>query len=130
MLARYKIYRGKAAADAKVPVGVRQDTRKHTRHCLRPPVEIVVTYLTEPTSTNWKKFETEYVRSLEARYSEDPTPFDQLAETASAKNVYIGCSCPTAKNPDVHRCHTVLALKFMREHYPDLDVEFPESTVP
>jgi hypothetical protein len=38
---------------------------------------------------------------------------------------HLGCSCPTAKNPDVMRCHTVLALRFMRAHYPALDIRYP-----
>ena len=37
----------------------------------------------------------------------------------------IGCNCPTKANPDPNRCHTVLALRFMDERYPDLDVEYP-----
>ena len=41
-----------------------------------------------------------------------------LAEEAKVSDVYLGCSCPTAKNPDVRRCHTVLALKFMHAHAP------------
>ena len=125
MLARYKLYRGKPPANAKLPAGIRQDTRKHTRHCLRPPEKIVAAYLAEPTLKTWKKFEAEYVRNLEMRYSADPKPFDNLADLATAENVFIGCSCPTAKNPDVKHCHTVLALKFMKEHYPALEIEFP-----
>jgi hypothetical protein len=125
MLARYKIYRGKPPVDAQLPVGIRQDTRKHTRHCLRPPEEIVAEYLANPTSRSWKKFASEYLRNLDIRYSTDATPFDSLANLATAENVYIGCSCPTAKNPEVNHCHTVLALKFMKEHYPALKVEFP-----
>ena len=125
MLARYKIYRGKRPVDATLPAGIRQDTRKHTRHCLRPPEEIVAEYLAKPTSTAWRKFESEYLRNLDTRYEVDSTPFDNLADLASTENVYIGCSCPTAKNPDVKHCHTVLALKYMKKRYPALAVEFP-----
>ena len=125
MLVRYKIYRGKLPADAQRPEGIRQDTRKHTRHCLRPPTEIVSVYLADPSTEAWKKFESSYLRSLEERWEADPTPFDDLVNLATAENVYIGCSCPTVKNPDVKRCHTVLALKFMKERYSALMVEFP-----
>ena len=125
MLARYKIYRGKPSADAQRPEGIRQDTRKHTRHCLRPPTKIVLEYLANPSTETWKEFKASYLRCLEDRWEGDSTPFDDLADLAIAENVYLGCSCPTAKNPDVQRCHTVLALKFMKGRYPDLKVEFP-----
>ncbi len=125
MLVRYKIYRGKPPADARRPEGIRQDTRKHTRHCLRPCTEIVSEYLANPSTEAWKKFESSYLRNLEERWEADPTPFNDLAGLATGKNVYIGCSCPTAKNPEVKHCHTVLALKFMKERYPALEVEFP-----
>jgi len=125
MLARYKIHRGKPPADAQQPDGIRQDTRKHTKHCLRPPKEIVLEYPADPSAKTWKKFESSYLRSLEQRWKADSTPFDDLANLATTENVYLGCSCPTAKNPDVHHCHTVLALKFMHERHPALKVEFP-----
>ncbi len=125
MLARYKMYRGKPPADAQRPEGIRQDARKHTRHCLRPCTKVVSEYLANPSATAWEKFESSYLRSLEERWDADPTPFDDLADLATGENVYIGCSCPTAKNPDVKRCHTVLALKFMKDRYPALEVEFP-----
>ncbi len=125
MLARYKISRGKSSSHAKLPVGIRQDTRKHTQHCLRPPDKAVWKYLNDPSPKAWKEFSASYVRSLEVRYAADPTPFDDLADLAVNEDVYLGCSCPTVKNPDVRRCHTVLALKFMKQRYPDLEVEFP-----
>ncbi len=125
MLARYKIYRGKPPAGVQRPAGIRQDVRKHTRHCLRPPTKVVLEYLANPTTEAWKKFESGYLRNLEHRYQADPTPFDELADLATSENVYIGCSCPTVKNPDVKRCHTVLALKFMKERYAALEVAFP-----
>ena len=39
MLARYTMERGKPASE--LPSGVRQDTRRHTRHFLRPTKELV-----------------------------------------------------------------------------------------
>ncbi len=125
MLARYKIYRGKPPAGAQRPDGIRQDTRKHTKHCLRPPAEIVLEYLANPSAKAWNKFKSSYLRSLKERWTADPTPFDDLANLATTEDVYLGCSCPTVKNPDVHHCHTVLALKFMNERYAALKVEFP-----
>jgi uncharacterized protein YeaO (DUF488 family) len=125
MLGRYKIYRGKPPADTKLPAGIRQDTRKHTRHCLRPSAEMVSQYLADPAAEAWQEFASSYLRTLDQRWAADPTPFDDLADLAAGQNVYLGCSCPTAKNPDVNHCHTVLALKFMQQRYPALDVEFP-----
>ena len=124
MLVRYKIHRGKRPAGEPLPNGIRQDTRKHTKHCLRPTEKLVTEYLGNPTSKAWKEFAAKYLRNLEERYEDDPTPFDELADLAMDRDVYIGCSCPTAKNPDVKHCHTVMALKFMKEHYPALEVEF------
>jgi hypothetical protein len=125
MLARYKIYRGKRPGNEPLPSGIRQDIRKHTRHCLRPEEEVVAEYLAEPTLATWKKFATEYVRNLEHRFEQDSAPFDHLADLAIENDVYIGCSCPTVKNPDVSHCHTVLALQFMNKRYSVLEVEFP-----
>jgi uncharacterized protein YeaO (DUF488 family) len=125
MLARYKIYRGKRPTNEPLPSGIRQDVRKHTKHCLRPSEEGVAQYLAEPTLTTWKTFATQYVHELEARYEQDTTPFDYLADLANTNDVYIGCSCPTTKNPDFNRCHTVIALQFMKKRYATLEVEFP-----
>ncbi len=125
MLARYKIYRGKLPAGVTLPDGIRQDTRKHTHHCLRPSAAIVAAYLAAPSDQAWDRMVSAYRTLLEERYAADPTPFKQLAELAQGQNVYIGCSCPTKNNPDVNHCHTVLALKFMQQRYPELDVEFP-----
>jgi hypothetical protein len=47
------------------------------------------------------------------------------ADLANNNDVYLGCSCPTKRNPDVNRCHTVLALRFMKRKYPGLKVEIP-----
>lgn len=125
MLARYKIHRGKLPPNVRLPDGIRQDTRKHTKHCLRPTEEIVEAYLANPTDDRWQQFEQEYLALVGARFQEDHEPFETLAGLAAAKDVYLGCSCPTAKNPDVQRCHTVLALQFMQRNYPQLDVRFP-----
>lgn len=126
MLARYKIYRGKLPPGEKLPKGVRQDTRKHTHHCLRPPADVVAAFLADPSEANWKKFAKAYREAVEKRFRSDRQPFDELAELAKRENVYLGCSCPTAKNPDVNHCHTVLALQFMAKHYPDLTVKYPK----
>lgn len=125
MLARYKIYRGKRPDDAPTVEGIRQDTRKHTQHCLRPIASDVFDYLRAPSPQAWTKFASRYLQILQNRFDADPTPFDSLAELAMHRAGYIGCSCPTAKNPDVNHCHTILALRFMSERYPDLEVELP-----
>ena len=125
MLARYTMYRGRRPPDDPLPDGRRQDIRAHTSHCLRAEKEAVRTYLDAPGEAAWKKLRTAYERSVQARFREDRRPFDELAEAAGREDVYVGCSCPTKKNPSVARCHTVLALRFMKSHYPDLDVRFP-----
>lgn len=124
MLARYKMYRGQRPPDDPLPDGVRMDTRKHTRHCLRPTAEIVQAYLSNPTEDNWRRFASEYRMLIASRFNADRTPFDNLYQLALTNDVFIGCSCPTKANPDVRHCHTVLALTFMQEQYPDLDVRF------
>ena len=126
MLARYTIVRGKRPPDQPLPDGVRLDTRRHTRHCLRPKRDIVDAYLADPSEASWRTFRQAYLREIQLRYAADPAPFDQLAELAAREDVYLGCSCPTKKNPDVHRCHTVLALGFMRERYPQLKITMPD----
>ena len=127
MLARYKIYRGKRPADDPLPEGVRKDTRKHTRHCLRPAAEAVARYLAAPSAESWAEFSADYLQTLAQRFADDQTLFDELAKAATDGEVHIGCSCPTAKNPDVNHCHTVLALQFMSQQYPDLDVRLPRG---
>jgi hypothetical protein len=121
MLARYHMRRGKPPGVG----GIRQDTRKHTRHCLRPSVEMVCKYLEDPSSYSWQSFERDYFKLLECRFADDRRPFDALAALAQENDVYIGCSCPTAKNPNVYHCHTVLALRFMQQRYPRVRVAFP-----
>ena len=121
MLARYTMLRGKPAT----VVGVRIDTRKHTRHCLRPSIAMVTRYLDPVDEYAWEQFEADYWQLVTDRFAADPRPFDALAERACNEEVYLGCSCPTKKNPNVNHCHTVLALRFMSEHYPALDIVFP-----
>lgn len=129
MLARYSMQRGRKFADypRRVRAGTRQDTRKHTRHVLRPDAAIVNDYLAHPTEDAWSRFEKAYLAELTKRFDADRTAMDELAALASTGDLYLGCSCPTPKNPDVRRCHTVLALRFMQQRYPSLDVRFPHS---
>ena len=125
MLARYTMHRGKPPD----VVGRRLDTRKHTRHCLRPTPEMVVRLLSGDPDYPWEQFRQDYRRLAAERFEQDRRPFDALAQLARREDVYLGCSCPTKKNPDVYHCHTVLALEFMHEHYPDLEIVFPRPTV-
>ena len=125
MLARYTIVRGAKAAD--LPEGERQDTRKHTKHVLRPTPELVEQVLgAGADEAAWAEYPVKYRALLEQRFEDDRRPFDLLANMARWHDVYLGCNCPTKKQPDVGRCHTVLALAFMKERYPDLDVRLPE----
>ena len=62
----------------------------------------------------------------EARIREDPAPFRALADLARTEDVHLGCNCPTKKNPNVHHCHTVVALQFMKREFPTLAVVFPK----
>ncbi len=124
MLARYQMARG--VPSSKLPKGVRQDTRKHTSHVLRPEGEMVEAYLAKPTAAAFQKLAREYRALLEARFAADRQPFDELAELARQTDVYLGCSCPTKKNPDVRHCHTYLALQFFEKRYRDLEVRLPE----
>lgn len=112
--------RGKRA-DA-LPDGERCDTRRHTRHVLRPTRELVDTYLANPTDGAWLTFRSAYLELLATRFAGDRTPFDDLAERARDHDVYLGCSCPSKANPTAGHCHTYPALEFMRQHYPDLEI--------
>ncbi len=124
MLARYTIVRG--APKSSLPDGIRQDTRKHTSHVLRPTPELVKKVLEAPAGdAAWTAYPKQYRAILEQRFAEDRAPFDHLAQMARFHDVYLGCNCPTKKQPDVRRCHTALALAFMKERYPDLDVRMP-----
>ena len=122
---RYTMYRGKRPEENFLPKGIRQDTRKHTRHVLRPPGELVVAYLEGDGSLTWEEFRDRYLRCLEERFEEDAAPFEELAALARKEDVFLGCSCPTKRNPDVNRCHTVLALEFMNGRFPGLPIGFP-----
>ena len=122
MISRYRIVRGKRRAGDPLPEGYRQDTRKHTRHVLRPTYELASEFLRRPDDLGFAAFRKAYVELLERRFAEDRTRFDALAELARHKNVYLGCNCPTQKQPHVERCHTLLALRFLARQYPDLDV--------
>jgi hypothetical protein len=125
MLARYKIYRGRRPPDDPLPAGVRVDTRRHTRHVLRPPRDLVDAYLDGSAPIEWNEFAAAYRGVIAERFDEDPSVFRALAEQAMTEDVYIGCSCPTQKNPDVRNCHTWLALEFMKERFPDIEIVLP-----
>ena len=131
MLARYQIRRGASLADLPrvLREGVRIDTRMHTRHCLRPARELVATLfaaLDAGRAGAWTAFARAYQELLDQRFAADRAPFDALAVLARTRNVFLGCSCPTARVPDVRHCHTVLALRFLRARYPRLDVRLPK----
>lgn len=126
MLSRYAMKRGARAED--LPQGIRQDTRKHTRHVLRPPAEVVKRYLAAPSDSAWDVFRGAYLAALDERFHKERARFDELAALARSDDVYLGCSCPTKANPDIRHCHTWLALEFMTATYPELDVRFPPLT--
>jgi hypothetical protein len=87
---------------------------------------MVVEYLHKPTDQTWENYGREYNLLLEHRFRTRRSEFDALAKLAMNTDVFLGCNCPTKKNPDVYRCHTVLALQFMKRKYPQLIVKFPE----
>jgi hypothetical protein len=126
MLSRYTMYRRRPKGAPLLPDGIRKDTRYATKHVLRPAREIVEAYLSNPTDAGWKEFCLEYLAMLEERFRTDRTSFDELAAMATENNVYLGCNCPTKKNPIVGRCHTYLALEFMQSKFPKLKVSVPE----
>jgi len=125
VLARYRIVRGRRPPGDPLPEGVRVDIRKHTRHVLAPTPEMVARYLAAVNDEAWERFRGEYLDLLEERFAADPALFVELANQAGDADVYLGCNCPTAKNPDVSRCHTVVALEFMRWRFAGLDVGMP-----
>jgi hypothetical protein len=125
VLSRYRIVRGARPADDPLPAGVRQDTRKHTRHVLRPEAEQVKRLLADPSEQSFERFRAAYLLLLAARFQQDRRPFDQLSELARSTDVYLACNCPTRQQPDVRHCHTYLALGFLQQRYPDLKVVFP-----
>ena len=126
MLSRYTMYRRRPKDAGPLPEGIRRDTRYSTKHILRPTKEIVEAYLSEPSGSAWKEFRTAYLAVLQERFNADNTPFDELVALATENDVYLGCNCPTKKNPIVGRCHTYLALEFMQKNYPPLKVVVPE----
>jgi uncharacterized protein YeaO (DUF488 family) len=128
MLSRYTIYRRRPADAGPLPNGIRQDTRYRTSHVLRPTEEIVEAYLADPTDTAWRTFKKQYLALLDERFRQDGTPFDNLAALAEDDDVFLGCNCPTKKNPAPCRCHTYLALEFMQKKYPRLKVTIPAKT--
>ncbi len=128
MLSRYTIYRRRPADAGPLPDGIRQDTRHRTKHVLRPAEEIVEAYLADPTDPAWHTFRREYLALLESRFEADRVPFDRLAKLAMEADVYLGCSCPTKKNPVTGRCHTFLALEFMNNKYSNLEVMSPTKS--
>lgn len=126
MLARYRIVRGVRPADDPLPEGIRQDTRKHTRHVLRPTPELVEALLEDPSEASFQAFRRGYLQLLQRRCEREPERFDALAELARTRDVYIGCNCPSARQPHVKRCHTTLALGFFHGRYPDLAIQAPK----
>jgi hypothetical protein len=117
--------RGKRPADDPLPEGVRIDTRKHRGHVLSPQPSAVQALLAEGSAAQFRKFARGYEALLGQRFAHDRAPFDALARLAQHEDVYLGCNCPTSRNPDVRRCHTVLALRFMQRKYPKLRVQLP-----
>ena len=125
MLGRYQIVRGTRPAGNPLPRGVRHDTRKHTRHVLRPSAELVTIFLADPSAQAFARFRAGYLALLARRLKTERPRFDAIAEQARDGDVFIGCNCPTSKQPDVNHCHTTLALHFLAQHYPELRVVFP-----
>jgi hypothetical protein len=125
MLARYQIVRGKRPPDNPLPEGRRVDTRKHTRHCLRPETPQVEAFIRDPSRAGFARFAEAYRATIERRFGRDRRPFDELAALAAGDDVFLGCNCPTSFNPNVKHCHTTLALVFMKRKYPKLSVMMP-----
>lgn len=127
MLARYQMVRGKRAPDDPLPEGLRMDTRKHTNHVLRPETSDVERYLEDVQERSFAVFKQAYLKTLAQRFRAERPRFDAIADAARKGDVFLGCSCPTAHNKDLAHCHTLLALHFMQEKYPDLRVVFPRG---
>lgn len=110
-------------------MGTRVDIRKHTKHVLRPDPKLVEAFLRSPSDERAAaRFANAYRRSLQERFAADSSAFEALADAAREGDVYLGCSCPTKRQPDVMRCHTVLALRFFAEHFDDIDVRMPDPS--
>lgn len=127
MLSRYTLYRGPRPAGDPLPDGIRQDTRKHTRHILRPEAKMVTDYLRAPGEAAWRRFNRDYLALLDERFRTQRGAFDALASLAMENDVFLGCSCPTKRNPDPRHCHTFAALRFMKKKYPGLRVMLPRT---
>jgi len=120
VLARYQIVRGKRPEGNPLPEGVRVDIRKHTKHFLRPTRQ----RRGVPERPGRRAF-----RQFSARY--DPT-CRPVSPKNGARSTPCGTGrkrrrlprmhCPTRTNPEVTRCHTVLALGFMKRKYPRLPI--------
>jgi len=82
-------------------------------------------FLSDPGAAAFRQFSARYESDLQARFARDRSAFDALAERAENDDVYLGCNCPTRTNPEVTRCHTVLALRFMKRKYPRLPIQMP-----
>jgi hypothetical protein len=82
-------------------------------------------FLSDPSDRGFEQFRSDYLALLAQRFAGNRAPFDALAQLARHKDVYLGCNCPTAKQPLVCRCHTWLALGFLAARYPDLKVRQP-----
>ena len=125
MLARYRIVRGKRDPNDPLPDGTRLDVRAHRNHVLSPDPKQVEALLEEPSAARFAEFAHAYRELLARRFESARAAFDALAEAAREGDVYIGCNCPTHKQPDLKRCHTMLALAFMKAKYPQLKVRVP-----
>ena len=124
MLSRYQISR----QPGPLPDGIRQDSRWRCKnHPLRSTEATVKRYLAAPDEKAWREFRRAYLAELEKRFRKDRTRFDNLAELGRKQDVFIGCNCPTKSNPRVDRCHTWLALEFMKRKYARLRVVFPQA---
>jgi len=83
--------------------------------------------LADGSAAAWRDFKDRYAALLKSRFDRDRAPFDELAESAKTGDVFLGCSCPSSANPDVARCHTVLALRFMGRKYRSLQIVLPRD---
>ncbi|MBK7092877.1 MAG: hypothetical protein IPH59_14355 [bacterium] len=129
MLARYQI----PPRFHKIPPGdpalkgTRLDTRKNHNYVFCPTPEMVEAYFNDMTPKGWKLFTKNYRRLLQERFETRREEFDKWATVAAESDLFLGCSCPTERNPNLEQCHTWLALEFMQKKYPKLKIEFPRS---
>ncbi len=89
---------------------------------LRPDADAVEAFLARPDAEAFGVFRVRYEATVARRFAEDRTPFDALAALAREGEVFLGCACPTKRQAHPERCHTALALAFMKTHYPDLRI--------